>query len=60
MKDYGFEFIYVGDININMLELNFCNYIYMIVSICIYNLCNKIVIIFRLDLEVFSMFLMIF
>lgn len=28
----------------------------MIVSICIYNLCNKIFIIFYLDFELFSIF----
>lgn len=28
IKDYGFEFIHAGDTNINMLKLNFCNYIY--------------------------------
>lgn len=59
IKDYGFEFIHAGDTNTNMLELNFCNYIYMTASTCIYNLCNKTVIIFRSDLEAFSIFLMI-
>lgn len=59
IKDYGFEFIHAGDTNTNMLKLNFCNYIYITASTCIYNLCNKTVIIFRSDLEAFSIFLMI-
>lgn len=35
IKDYGFEFIHAGDTNTNMLKLNFCNNIWLLVHVFI-------------------------